>query len=77
MLFECATRKIHRFPFASGGLTTGVPTIPMLIYTSVDLPIQQAIARAWGAALMLMLIILIANVGARVMLARTRAKMGT
>lgn len=55
----------------------GVPTIPMLIYTSVDLPIQQAIARAWGAALMLMLIILIANVGARVMLARTRAKMGT
>ena len=55
----------------------GVPTVPMLIYTSVDLPIPQAIARAWGAALVLMLIILIANIGARVMLARTRAKMGT
>ncbi|HET6865518.1 MAG TPA: phosphate ABC transporter permease PstA [Solirubrobacteraceae bacterium] len=54
----------------------GVPTIPMLIYTSVDLPIAQAVARAWGAALMLMLIILIANIGARVMLARTRRKMG-
>jgi phosphate transport system permease protein len=55
----------------------GVPTIPMLIYTSVDLPIQQAVARAWGGALMLMLIILLANIGARVVLARTRAKMGT
>lgn len=54
----------------------GVPTIPMLIYTSVDLPVQQVVARAWGAALLLMLIILIANIGARVMLARTRAKMG-
>lgn len=55
----------------------GVPTVPMLIYTSVDLPIQQVVARAWGAALMLMLIILLANIGARLMLARTRAKMGT
>jgi phosphate transport system permease protein len=55
----------------------GVPTVPMLIYTSVDLPIPQAIARAWGAALVLMLVILIANISARVMLARTRAKMGT
>ena len=55
----------------------GVPTIPMLIYTSVDLPIQQAVARTWGAALMLTLIILIANIGARVMLARTHAKMAT
>ena len=54
----------------------GVPTIPMLIYTSVELPIPQAVARAWGAALVLMLFILLANVAARVTLARTRAKMG-
>ena len=54
----------------------GVPTIPMLIFTSVELPIPEAVARAWGAALVLMLFILIANVGARVMLARSRAKMG-
>ena len=54
----------------------GVPTIPMLIFTSVELPIPQAVARAWGAALVLMLFILIANIGARVMLARSRAKMG-
>jgi phosphate transport system permease protein len=54
----------------------GVPTVPMLIYSSVDLPIPQAVARAWGAALVLMALILLANVVARVMLARTRAKMG-
>ena len=53
----------------------GVPTIPMLIYTSVELPIPQAVARAWGAALVLMVFVLLANVAARVMLARTRAKM--
>jgi phosphate transport system permease protein len=54
----------------------GVPTIPMLIYTSVDLPIPQAVARAWGAALVLVVVILCANVAARVILARGRAKMG-
>lgn len=55
----------------------GVPTVPMLIYSSVDLPIPEAVARAWGASLVLMGLILIANIVARVMLARTRAKMGT
>jgi phosphate transport system permease protein len=54
----------------------GVPTIPMLIYTSVDLPLPQAVARAWTAALVLVVVILCANIGARVMLARSRAKMG-
>jgi phosphate transport system permease protein len=54
----------------------GVPTVPMLIYTSVDLPIPEAVARAWGAALVLVVVILCANIGARVMLARSRAKMG-
>ncbi|MBV9336092.1 MAG: phosphate ABC transporter permease PstA [Solirubrobacterales bacterium] len=53
----------------------GVPTVPMLIFTSVELPIPEAVARAWGAALLLMLMILIANIGARLWLARTRTKM--
>jgi phosphate transport system permease protein len=52
----------------------GVPTVPMFIWTSYDLPINQAVARAWGAALVLMVVILLANIAARVMLARTRAK---
>jgi phosphate transport system permease protein len=54
----------------------GVPTVPMLIYSSVDLPIPDAVTRAWGASLVLMALILLANIGARVMLARSRAKMG-
>jgi phosphate transport system permease protein len=54
----------------------GVPTVPMLIYSSVDLSIPDAVTRAWGASLVLMAMILLANIGARVILARSRAKMG-
>ena len=54
----------------------GVPSIPMYIYTTYDLPTSSAVALAWGAALVLLTFILIANVGARVLLARSRAKMG-
>jgi phosphate transport system permease protein len=60
----------------SVNLFHGIPNVPMLIYTSVELPLPEAVSRAWGAALVLMLFILIANVGARVLLARSRAKMG-
>jgi phosphate transport system permease protein len=54
----------------------GVPSIPMYIYTTYDLPTPTAVALAWGAALVLLTFILLANIGARVMLARSRAKMG-
>jgi ABC-type phosphate transport system permease subunit len=54
----------------------GVPNVPMFIYTSFDLPIAQAITRVWGAAFVLVALILIANIGARLLLARSRAKMG-
>jgi phosphate transport system permease protein len=57
-------------------LLHGVPSVPMFIYTSFDLPLTQAVARAWGASLVLMVFILFANVIARVLLARSRAKMG-
>ena len=53
----------------------GVPSIPMYIWTTYDLPTPTALTDAWGAALVLLAFILIANVGARVLLARTRAKM--
>jgi phosphate transport system permease protein len=53
----------------------GVPTVPMLIFSSVDLPIPDAVARAWGASLVLMALVLLANIAARVMLARTRGRM--
>lgn len=53
----------------------GVPNIPMLILTTSDLAIPQGFTRAWGAALVLLATILVANVGARVLLARSRARM--
>jgi phosphate transport system permease protein len=53
----------------------GVPTVPMLIYSSVDLPIPEAVSRAWGASLVLMAMILLANIAARLILARSRGKM--
>lgn len=54
----------------------GVPNIPILILHTSDLAIPHAFARAWGAAFVLLLAILVANVGARVLLRRSRAKMG-
>ena len=40
----------------------GVPSIPMFIYTTYDLPSPSAIGLAWGAALVLLTSILAANV---------------
>jgi len=53
----------------------GVPNIPIYIWTTYDLPTANAITNVWGAALVLLTFILLANVAARVLLARTRAKM--
>jgi phosphate transport system permease protein len=52
-----------------------IPTVPVYIYSTFDLPTPNALTDAWGAALVLLGFILIANIGARVLLARTRAKM--
>jgi phosphate transport system permease protein len=54
----------------------GVPNIPVLIFTASNLGIPEAQARAWGAAFVLLGLILIANIGARLMLARYRARLG-
>lgn len=53
----------------------GVPSIPMYIWTTFDLPAPAAVTAAWGAALVLLAGILIVNVFARLLLARSRAKM--
>ncbi|MGO9906716.1 MAG: phosphate ABC transporter permease PstA [Solirubrobacteraceae bacterium] len=60
----------------SFNLFGGVPSVPMFIYQSYDLPLAQAVDRVWAAALVLMVFILLANIGARVVLAHSRAKMG-
>lgn len=54
----------------------GVPTVSMFVWFSYDLPLKQAVVRAWGAAFVLMVLILLTNIAARVLLARSRAKMG-
>jgi phosphate transport system permease protein len=54
----------------------GVPNIPVTILTLIEQPDPSSTARAWGAALGLLFVILVANIGARVFLARSRRKMG-
>jgi phosphate transport system permease protein len=53
----------------------GVPSIPLFIFTHYDLPSPQAVDAVWGAAFALLMFILAANVLARLLLARTRARM--
>jgi phosphate transport system permease protein len=55
----------------------GVPTIPMYIlgvFNNATGP--ESLTGAWGAAFVLLAVILLANIGARLMLARSRARMG-
>jgi phosphate transport system permease protein len=54
----------------------GVPNIPMLILSTSDLAIPQAFARAWGAAFVLLVGILLANIATRMLLGRSQAKRG-
>ena len=53
-----------------------MPNIPVRIFELTEQPQAAGIAEAWGAALFLIAIILVANIGARVLLARSRRKMG-
>lgn len=54
----------------------GMPNIPVLIWTASEAADPNGFARAWGAALTLLAVILVANIGARVFLARSRARTG-
>jgi phosphate transport system permease protein len=53
-----------------------VPNVPVLIFTLSEQADPSGFTRAWGAALVLLTVILIANIGARALLARSRAKVG-
>jgi phosphate transport system permease protein len=52
-----------------------IPSIPIYILTIADEAIPNAFAHAWGAAFVLLVIILFANVVARALFQRSRAKM--
>lgn len=54
----------------------GIPNIPIYILTIADQAIPDAFAHAWGAAFVLLVAILLANVAARALFSRSRAKMG-
>jgi phosphate transport system permease protein len=53
-----------------------VPNIPVLIFTAAEAADPTGFTRAWGAALVLLVLILAANIGARLFLSRQRARMG-
>ena len=52
-----------------------VPNIPVLIFTASESADASGFTRAWGAALVLLTMILLANIGARTLLARSRRKL--
>ena len=53
-----------------------LPNIPVSIFQLSEQADPSGFARAWGAAFVLLLFILITNVGARSLLARSRSKLG-
>ena len=54
-----------------------MPNIPILILESSEQASPQGLDRAWGAAFALLGLILLANIGARMLLARSRKRLGT
>ena len=73
LLFTCALFDPNQTQLMIFGHS--VPNIPILILSTSDLAIPDAFTRAWGAAFVLLFFILLANIGARFLLARSRAKM--
>jgi phosphate transport system permease protein len=53
----------------------GTPNIPVFILDQTDLSSPQAFAQAWGAALVLLTLILTLNIGARIWLARSATRL--
>ena len=58
-----------------GANRQGLPNIPVMIFTLSDQPDPAGHERAWGAALVLLAFILIANIVARTLLARSQRKL--
>jgi phosphate transport system permease protein len=54
---------------------TAVPNIPVMIFKLSESADPSGFARAWGAALVLLVFILLTNISARALLARSRRKL--
>jgi phosphate transport system permease protein len=58
-------------PFAHEGM----PNIPVYIFNASEAADPSGFARAWGAGLVLLTFILVASLGGRVLLSRSRSKL--
>jgi len=72
LLFTCSIFN----PAVSTDVTHALPNIPVLIFTYSEQPDPALHQQAWAAALVLMAFILIASLGARVLLARRGRRLG-
>ena len=63
-------------PALSTDVTKALPNIPVLIFTYSEQPDAALHQQAWGAALVLMLFVLVASLSAKALLARSRRKLG-
>jgi phosphate transport system permease protein len=63
-------------PAVSTNVTHSLPNIPVLIFTYSEQPDKALHEQAWGAALVLMLFVLVASLSAKALLARSRRKLG-
>lgn len=63
-------------PAVSTDVTHALPNIPVLIFTYSEQPDKALHEQAWGAALVLMVFVLVASLGAKALLARSRRKLG-
>jgi phosphate transport system permease protein len=72
LLFTCSIFN----PAVSTDITKAMPNIPVLIFTYSEQPDKALHEQAWGAALVLMLFVLVASLSAKALLARSRRKLG-
>jgi phosphate transport system permease protein len=72
LLFTCSIFN----PAVSTDITKSLPNIPVLIFTYSEQPDKALHEQAWGAALVLMVFVLIASLSAKALLARSRRKLG-
>ena len=72
LLFTCSIFS----PAVSTDITKALPNIPVLIFQYSEQPDEVLHEQAWGAALVLMVFVLVASLVAKALLARSRRKLG-
>jgi phosphate transport system permease protein len=72
LLFTCSIFS----PDVSTDVTKALPNIPVLIFTYSEQPDPALHEQAWGAALVLMVFVLVSSLLAKALLARSRRKLG-